>query len=459
LTSKQPIDESPVKYTKIRQLDTVNLATTIESDESPVLRSALTGDYWALDGAGSQSIIEKMKALSVPLGEYVSNKIFYGIKTGFNEAFIIDQRTRNWLIAEDSRNAEIIKPFLVGEDVKRYAIDYKKRYIILTRIGTPIERYPAVFAHLQRYQEQLEKRWDKGHHWWELRSCDYYEQFEKPKIMFPDIARRCQFAYDSDGYFSGNTTYFMSAGDEQKYLTSLLNSSLVDFFFRTISALIRGDYLRFFTQYVTQIPIRRITSTTPDEKRAALVEQGVAHYTSGRREEVLALVESCLASQPEQGDVVHDLLVYLAEQMLVLNKRRQEKVEDFSNDLYSILTTDLAKIARLWTPMNTVKKGDVDKARKLVEAQNELGTLASRQLDLHNDIGLLSESQWRWLLVQRLGHKANLSRSIKVYRDHQPLIVELDTRIATTDRLIDQLVYRLYGLTAEEVATLEARVR
>src|SRR5437588_8658217 len=112
-----------------------------------------------------------------------------------------------------------------------------------------------------------------------------------------------------------------------------------------------------------------------------LVEKGITLCKSGRQEELLALVESCLASQPEQSDVVHDLLIFQAEQMIDLNKRRQEKVEDFSNDLYSVLTTDLAKIARLWTPMNTIKAGDVDKARKLVEAQNELSSLASRQLD------------------------------------------------------------------------------
>ncbi len=75
---------------------------------------------------------------------------------------MIDRRTRDQLIRADASSADIIKPFLVGEDIKRYRVDYNDRYIILTKIGTPIEQYPAVFAHLQHYQEQLEKRWDKG---------------------------------------------------------------------------------------------------------------------------------------------------------------------------------------------------------------------------------------------------------------------------------------------------------
>ena len=462
LTSKQPVDETPVKYTRIRRLDTANLATSIEDGESSVPRAALSSENWSLDGAGTQSIIEQMKAVSVPLGQYVGDKIFYGIKTGFNEAFVIDQRTRDRLIAEDEKSEEIIKPFVVGEDVKRYEIDYKKRYIILSRIGTPIERYPAIFAHLQRYQEQLEKRWDKGNHWWELRSCDYYAEFEKPKIMFPDIAKSCQFAYDTDGYFSGNTTYFMLAGDDKKFMLALLNSSVIEFFFQTISAFIRGDYLRFFTQYVTQIPIRRIAFTTSGEERAALVAQGTACYEANKREELLSLVEGCLATEPEQGDVVHDLLVYLAEQMLDLYRRRAQALENFLLALEGALPdTDLQRLGRLWTPPAALKAtlfDDDAPDAKTIEAQEKLGMLATRQLDLRDDIGTLNEDQWKWLVKRRLS-RPDLVELTKVFRSRQPAIAALDKRIASTDRLIDQVVYRLYGLTEEEVATVEARMR
>ncbi len=140
LTSKQLQDDSPVKYTFLEHLQPDMLATDIESGETLVPRSALTGSHWSLGGEVRHAIVEKMKAVSVPLGQLVEDKIFYGIKTGFNEAFVIDSRTRDKLIAEDPKSAEIIKPFVVGEDVKRYRLDYKKRYIILTKIGTPIER-------------------------------------------------------------------------------------------------------------------------------------------------------------------------------------------------------------------------------------------------------------------------------------------------------------------------------
>ena len=462
LTSKYPIDETPVKYTRILKLNPANLAASIEEGESSVSRAVLSSENWSFDGAGTQSIIERMKAVSIPLAECVENKIFYGIKTGFNEAFVIDQRTRDTLIAEDEKSAEIIKPFVVGEDVKRYSIDYKNRYIILTRIGTPIERYPAIFAHLQRYQEQLEKRWDKGNHWWELRSCDYYAEFEKPKIMFPDIAKRCQFAYDTESYFSGNTTYIMPIDTDQKYLLPLLNSSLNEFFFQTISAQIRGGYLRFIYQYVTQIPIRRIIFTTPGEERAALVTRGTTYYETGRREELLALVEACLANEPEQGDVVHDLLVYLAEQMIDLRRQRAQSLENLMLTLESVLSdADLQRLGRLWTPPAAPRSTLFDENEpdpKATEAQEKLGVLAARQLDLRDDIGSLNEEQWKWLVKRRL-NKPDLVELTKIFRSRQPTIASLDKRIAITDHLIDQVVYRLYGLSKEEVATVEARGR
>src|SRR5258705_6551479 len=84
------------------------------------------------------------------------------------------------------------------------------------------------------------------------------DEVEKSKIIYPDIAKSPKFAFDNDGIYSINTTYFIPIDMSLQYLVSLLNASLVDFFFRTISASIRGSYLRFFDQYVKQIPIRRI---------------------------------------------------------------------------------------------------------------------------------------------------------------------------------------------------------
>src|SRR6266566_422206 len=477
LTSKQAHDDTPVKYTRIMHLSLDTLADDIQANQSLIPRSAFT-DNWSLDGASTQSIIEKMKAASVPLGQYVHGKIYRGILTGFNEAFIIDQRTRDRLIADAPKSEEIIKPFVVGEDVKCYRLEYNNRYLIFTKRGIDISRYKAIYQYLLQFKTQLQPRpanWDDEiqgewpgrkpgpYQWYEIQdTIAYSEEFEKAKIIFPDIAKRCQFAYDVNGYFSGNTTYFMSVGDDQKFMVSLLNSSLIDFFYRTISAFIRGDYLRLLKQYVAQIPIPRIAFNTPADERTSLTNEGIGLYKANKHEELLSYVEACLAHQPEQSDVIHDLLVYLAEQMIDLNGQRAQALENFLLALESMLPdSDMQRLGRLWTPPNvaqTAQTGDQEAEKRSAEAQEKLGTLATRQLDLRDDIGFLNEEQWRWLLKRRLA-RPDLVELTKVFRLRQPAISALDNHIAMTDRLIDQVVYRLYGLSKEEIATVEMRAR
>jgi len=114
----------------------------------------------------------------------------------------------------------------------------------------------------------------------------------------------------------------------------------------------------------------------------------------------------------------------------------------------------LQKINRLWTPPHIAQTGERDADKKLAEAQEMLGDLAIRVLELRDDIGALKEEQWKWLLKQRL-NRPDLFNLVKVYRKFQPPVAALDSEIVATDRLIDQVVYRLYGLTPEEIAIVE----
>lgn len=96
------------------------------------------------------------------MSEYLNNKIYRGVLTGFNEAFVIDETKKEELVKADSNSFEIIFPFVLGDDIRKYEIRDKSRYIILTKIGVDITKYPSVFSHLSLYKSQLEKRWDKG---------------------------------------------------------------------------------------------------------------------------------------------------------------------------------------------------------------------------------------------------------------------------------------------------------
>ena len=245
--------------------------------ELPV--SSLSPDGWSLSGRKTRQLIEKIKRVSVPLKIFMQMNPLFGIKTGLNQAFIIDHQTRKHLITEDPKSSEIIKPLLTGRDVRRYDIRFADRYLIWTYIGVPIEKYPAIFKHLRQFQPQLQKRWDKGNHWWELRACDYYDKFEKPKIIYPDIATNCRFALDRNGYFGSNTTYFIPNDD--LYLLGILNSKLGQFYFSDVCAGLEGGgstYLRFFGQYLEEFPVRTInisdsSSKARHDQMVKLVEQ------------------------------------------------------------------------------------------------------------------------------------------------------------------------------------------
>jgi len=165
LSSNVRRNGTPIEYALLKILGFESLLAAIQSEAREMPESAFSGGNWSLAAVSEQAVLDKLKASSVTLEEYAEGKIRRGILTGFNEAFIIDQSARDKLIAEDSKSAEIIKPFLIGEDVRKYSLDFQERYLIWTYIGVPINQYPAIYKHLQRYQVQLEKRWDKGKYW------------------------------------------------------------------------------------------------------------------------------------------------------------------------------------------------------------------------------------------------------------------------------------------------------
>ena len=128
------------------------------------------------------------------------------------------------MVSQDPKSAEIIKPLATGKKIKKWTVDYKNKWLIVTPIGVNIERYPAIFSHLKKWQPELMRRYDKGNYWWELRACDYYDAFEQPKIMYQAFQVKSAFAYDLLGGMTNNSIFFISRSD--LYLLGVLNSTL-----------------------------------------------------------------------------------------------------------------------------------------------------------------------------------------------------------------------------------------
>jgi hypothetical protein len=245
--------------------------------------TAIAGEHWRLVTSERASIMASMDERCVSLGEYVGKEIYYGIKTGFNKAFVLDAETRKRLIAEDISSKKIIKPLAVGDDVRKWHIDLKQKWLIVTPIGIPIKEYPAIFKHLKRFKEKLEARQDQGEYWWELRACTYYREFANPKIVFPEIALEPRFAYDESGVYTNNKAFFIPSGD--LFLLGVLNSAPAWEYIKTICAVLGDEDARgrVMLQWVNlkRLPIP-ITDDAGKKRVAELVKQCLAANSDDR---------------------------------------------------------------------------------------------------------------------------------------------------------------------------------
>ena len=196
-----------------------------------------------------QSIKRKIEAIGTPLKDW-DISINYGIKTGANDAFIIDGSKRNELISADSKSAEIIRPILRGRDIKRYGFDFADLWLINTHNGikdkdippVDINQYPAVKAHLDKYWDKISVRNDKGYTPYNLRNCVYTDDFSKQKIVWKRIGSILRFCYDESGMFCLDSTCF-ATGDKLKFLTLLLNSPLGRYLLKDSPKTGTGDLL------------------------------------------------------------------------------------------------------------------------------------------------------------------------------------------------------------------------
>jgi adenine-specific DNA-methyltransferase len=252
---------------------------------SEVPQAALKPEGWSFS-AGNSALVEKLKAAGTPLKEYVRGRCCYGIKTGLNDAFVIDGETRKPLLADDPKSKDLIKPWLRGRDVKRWRVDWAGLYAIVFPFGfhTRLAEYPSILRHLTQFEAELRKRGQcvssrsgtgKGqHHWLELDNNPkptYLAEFTIPKVIIPAIERGCAFAFDGDGYYSNDKTT-ICVSNEARFLCAMLNSSVVWWVIRQVAAERQNSYYEFKPMYVNALPIP--ASTPADRnKLTALVDR------------------------------------------------------------------------------------------------------------------------------------------------------------------------------------------
>jgi hypothetical protein len=298
----------------------------------------------------------------------------------------------------------------------------------------------------------LEKRWDQGKHWWELRSCNYYSEFEKAKIIFPDIAVGPRFTY-SDTYEFIDTTAFMIPTDDF-YLLALLNSELFSFFLKFSSPSIKSGFLRFKKRYVEPFPVRNIAFISSPDERTYYLEK--AHFlyqlcTVNDQSGILDFVEYHLARRPEASDIVHDLLAFLAREMLRLNKEKQTLQKEFLDYLVSALKIQPQLHEKSGKAgLDALHKGKSTLLNYPGDYQRQ-----EKALKFTNLIAILKDNQ-RYIVKPITRNSILLQEIESVYNANIQKIEAIKAQLMRTDILIDEIIYQLYRLTPEEILLVKA---
>ena len=259
-----------------------------------------SSDSWVILSPIELSIKRKIEAVGTPLKDW-DIQINYGIKTGCNEAFIINTAKREEILAncqsddERKRTAELIRPILRGRDIKRYGYVDNGLYLINTHNGIKgklpridINDYPSVKAHLDQYWDKIATRADKGDTPYNLRNCAYLEDFNKPKVVYMEIQTDnpeegypfpC-YSYDADSCIVLNTAYIMSSEvTDPMYVLGLLNSRLGKFLVKLYVTQLQERQFRMLSQYVMKFPIAR-PSKEQEEEMISLVQDVLRHQSN-----------------------------------------------------------------------------------------------------------------------------------------------------------------------------------
>ncbi len=354
---------------------------------------------WQLGDAAGRRVFAKLMARGRPLGEVVDGRMYYGIKTGLNEAFIIDIATRERLIREDPASAEIIKPIVRGEDLRPWYYEDEGRYLIVLKssgdyhwpwseAGEDAEEifqhtYPSLHAHMKSLEERLRRRQDKGRFWWELRSCDYYDVFEGEKILWPDIAKLPRFSLSGAGVYAGNTAYLAPVVSDQ--VLGLLASRALWFTLTQLSQSFGeragSQRYRLFTQFTSHLPI-------PDAD-------------TDQREAISALAMQIIEQAPTRYGLHQKTRRRILSDLGVPGKKLNQKLTAWWNLDFPAFRAEVKKVFK-------------------------------------KDIPLGERDEWeRWLMGRRAEHQRITAE-----------IVRLETEL-------NAHVYALFDLTPEEIQTIE----
>ncbi|MCL2744353.1 MAG: hypothetical protein FWE67_10930, partial [Planctomycetaceae bacterium] len=229
-------------------------------------QSLLSANEWSFSDEDKLALKSKIEKAGKQLAVLPGAAVYRGVTTGYNPAFIIEENKKNELIAADSNSEKIIKPLLQGRNIKKWTYHSTNEFLIFTRQGIDIKKFPAIERHLKRFYSQLkpkegnetEGRSSGTYKWCEIQaSTAYYSEFEKSeKIIWGLTADKWAFAYDDGQHYLPSNGYILTSKTiSTKYLLGLLNSNVMKFYFGFIGVMTAGGAFTLKHATIQRLPI------------------------------------------------------------------------------------------------------------------------------------------------------------------------------------------------------------
>ncbi|NQU86894.1 MAG: N-6 DNA methylase [Mariniphaga sp.] len=336
-----------------------NVAETAELFET----KSFSSETWVITSKKEQAFLEKLKTNFIKLSDFIGGQSYRGVLTGLTEAFLIDEETKQNIINQDSKAEERIHPFLQGRDLTKYNTIIPSSYLLLFEKGFTNENiekqsetenwlkynYPSIENWLAPFEDRGKKRTDKGDYWWELRACDYYQEFAKPKIMYQKFQVKPCFIYDEQGLFCNDSMWIIPT--ENKALLGVLNSKMGWWLITKYCTQIQNG-CQLIWKYFGQIPIPELKSS-----------------------ELTVLVEKMLEITQNQQAIISSFIKYLNSQFPI--DKLSRKLESWHELEFSEFIKELNKAIKKSEGEKLTKSDEMDWMEVFENKKTEAQTLKS----------------------------------------------------------------------------------
>jgi hypothetical protein len=486
--------DNDVLVVKFNNLGFSDITSVVEDRGYTLSGAEFDGSKWKLGTPEEELLATAIQDAATPLlqhqltaGSGLEDELGRGIVTGGNEAFIIDDSTKERLIESDSKSSDIIHPILKGTDISRYYIEDCERYLIYSYQGINIEKYPEVKSYLSQFKDKIGDT-ATDEEWYELQQPqrEYENYFENPKICYPDIAKECSFAMDTEGQYLANTCYFVPS--DSYALLAVLNSTPMNWYYQYVTSEYRGGYQRSFTHAIKELPIpdALINSNNADE-----LSQYAEQATNIRQErnalnlnllDYLGIPSDGLPD-PKAGDTLGEMQMPVAgvadtplsETTDEYDGLRIEGVSFAEDGGRVVLSADISYKVAEDDPRETDRWDRLAESEfETYEAMAFVGLSDAEETLLREFVPVAVEEAGGFAGFRQSATKTNspldrlkaltlpdidaVQTGLEQYIDVRERADELEEKIDKTDQLIDEIVYDLYGLTDEEIEIVEDAV-